>query len=101
MSTLDQVVLRSVVDLPADLEFDTSVYWVDGLGAVTPTLRSNNIRQYWRVDVRVGIQATDWLELAFVGQNLNDARHAEYKDVQGNQSTQVPRAGYMMATFDF
>ena len=95
-----QVVIRSLIDLPMDLELDTSVYWVDGLGAVTPTLRTNNIRQYWRVDTRLGWQATEWLELSLVGQNLNDARHAEYNDVQGNQSTQVPRAGYVMATIE-
>ena len=40
------------------------------------------------------------MELALVGQNLNDPRHAEYNDVQGNQSTQVPRAGYLMVTFE-
>lgn len=95
-----QVVLRSVLDLPADVEFDTSVYWVDGLGAVVPTLRSNNVRQYWRVDLRLGWQPVEWLELALVGQNVNDARHAEYFDVQGNQSTQVPRSGYVMVTVD-
>ncbi|MCR9096697.1 MAG: TonB-dependent receptor, partial [bacterium] len=95
-----QVVLRSVFDVLENLEFDTSVYWVDGLGAVTPVLRSNNIRQYWRVDLRLGWQPLDWMELALVGQNLNDARHAEYNDVQGNQSTQVPRSGYLMVTLE-
>jgi len=95
-----QVVLRSVIDVLDNLEFDTSVYWVDGLGAVTPTLRGNNVRQYWRVDARVGWEPMDWLEIALVGQNLNDARHAEYNDVQGNQSNQVPRSGYMMVTVE-
>ena len=96
-----QFTFRSVIDILENLEFDTSVYWVDGLGAVVPTLRGNNVRQYWRVDTRLGWRATDWLELSLVGQNLNDARHAEYNDVQGNQANQVPRAGYVMATFDF
>ena len=81
-------------------EIDTAIYWVDGLKGVTPTLRGNNIRQYWRVDTRFAWHALDWLEVAVVGQNLNDARHAEYNDVQGNQSTQVPRAGYLMVTID-
>ncbi|MEL7210756.1 MAG: TonB-dependent receptor, partial [Actinomycetota bacterium] len=78
-----QVVLRSVVDVFDNLEFDTSVYWVDGLGAVTPTLKSNNVRQYWRVDLRLGWQPVDWAEISFVGQNLNDARHFELNDVLG------------------
>jgi len=94
-----QFTFRSVVDVLENLEFDTAVYWVDGLGAVVPTLRSNNVRQYWRLDLRLGWQPVDWLEVALVGQNLTDARHAEYNDVQGNQSNQVPRSGYLMLTF--
>ena len=96
-----QFVLRSVVDVTDALEFDASVYYVDGLGAVVPELRSNNIRQYVRLDLRMGWQATDWLEIALIGQNLLDPRHAEYDDVQGNQSTQVPRSGYALVTVDF
>lgn len=94
-----QVTFRSVVDVLDNLEFDTSVYWVDGLGAVVPTLRSNNVRQYWRLDLRLGWEPVEWMEIALIGQNLNDARHAEYSDVQGNQSNQVPRSGYVMMTF--
>ena len=96
-----QFVIRSVVDVTEHVEFDASLYYVDGLGAVTPTLRGNNVGSYFRFDLRVGIQPTDWLEIALVGQNLLDPRHAEYNDVQGNQSTQVPRSGYAQVTVDF
>lgn len=96
-----QVVVRSLFDLPMDLEFDAAVYWVDGLEAVVPTLRSNNVRQYVRLDLRLGWKPLDYLEISLVGQNLADARHAEYNDVQRNESTQVPRSGYAMVTVDF
>ena len=96
-----QVVLRSVLDLPWALEFDTSVYYVDGLPDIVPTLRSNNVTQYVRLDLRLGWKPLDWLEVSLVGQNLADARHAEFYDVQQNQSTQVPRSGYAKFTFEF
>jgi len=95
-----QFTFRSVVDVLENLELDTAVYWVDGLGAVVPTLRTNNVRQYWRVDLRLGWQPVDWMDVSLVGLNLNDARHAEYNDVQSNQSNQVPRSGYLMLTFE-
>lgn len=99
-----QVVLRSFVDLPMDFELDTSLYWVDGLRDVVqnrvPTSR-RNVEQYFRLDVRIGYRPTDWLELALVGQNLIDARHAEFNDVQSNLATEVPRSGYGRITLRF
>ena len=97
-----QVGVRSVVDLPADLEFDSSFYWVDGLGAVFPQIQpfTNNVRQVFRLDLRLGWQPTDWLEIALVGQNLLQTRHDEYNDVLGSQSTQVPRSGYVLFSFE-
>ena len=51
--------------------------------------------------LRLGYKPTDWLELALVGQNLTDARHHEFNDVQQGQATQVPRSGYLKATLTF
>jgi len=96
-----QFVIRSLFDLPAEFEFDAALYFVDGLEGITPVLRSDNVRQYLRLDLRLGWKPLDWLELALVGQNLNDARHAEFYDVQRNQSTQVPRSGYAKLTVSF
>lgn len=96
-----QFVVRSLVDLPADFELDAGLYFVDGLEGVTPVLRKDNVRQYLRFDLRLGWKPLDWLELSLVGQNLNDARHAEFYDVQRNQSTQVPRSGYAKLTVQF
>jgi iron complex outermembrane receptor protein len=96
-----QFVIRSLFDLPSDFEFDAAVYFVDGLAGITPVLRSDNVRQYVRLDLRLGWKPLDWLELSLVGQNLADARHAEFYDIQLNQSTQVPRSGYAKVTLEF
>lgn len=95
-----QVAIRSFLQLPKDVEFDAALYWVDGLEGVTPSLGDENVTQYFRVDLRLAWRPIEGLELSLVGQNLADGRHAEYFDVQGNQSSQVPRSGYAMVRFD-
>jgi len=96
-----QFVIRTFFDLPKAFEFDAAVYYVDGLEGITPVLQSDNVREYVRLDLRLGWKPLDWLELAMVGQNLLDPRHAEFYDVQGNESTQVPRSGYAKLTVSF
>ncbi len=66
-----QFQLRSFVDLPWDLEFDQALYFVN-------TVSGANAPRYARVDARVGWQLLKNLELSVAGQNLFDARHAEF-----------------------
>jgi iron complex outermembrane receptor protein len=94
------VTIRSFLQLPKDVQFDSALYWVDGLEGVTPTLRPDNVTQYFRLDLRLAWRPIDSLELSVVGQNLLDGRHAEYFDIQGNQSSQIPRSGFLMVRFD-
>lgn len=102
-----QWIFRSLFDLPCDLELDVSAYYVDGLERIIPTRppaltsRRENVTDYLRLDLRVGYRPLEWLEVSLVGQNLLDARHAEYDDIQRDQSSQVPRSGYAKVTFDF
>lgn len=96
-----QFMIRSLFDLPYDLELDAAIFYVDGLPGVTPALASRNVEQYVRLDLRIGWRPLEWLEVSLVGQNLADNRHAEFEDIQGNQSSQVPRSGYAKFTFDF
>lgn len=95
-----QVTIRSFLQLPKNVQFDSALYWVDGLEGVTPTLRDDNVTQYFRLDLRLAWRPIEGLELSLVGQNLLDGRHAEYFDIQGNQSSQIPRSGYVMFRFD-
>jgi len=93
--------VQSFFELPMGIEFDVSVYYVDGLPGVTPTAQPDNVEQYVRLDLRLGYEPTDWLELSLVGQNLTDRRHYEGNDFIGGESTQVPRSGYAKATLRF
>ena len=54
------------------------------------------------VSVRPSSEDPDWGGPgAILNIGMNDARHAEWYDVVGNQSTQIPRSGYMLVTLDF
>ncbi len=93
--------VESFFDLPMGFELDIAVYYVDGLPGVTPVLQTKNVEQYVRLDLRLGYQPFDWLELSLVGQNLTDRRHYEGTDFTGGRSTQVPRSGFAKATLNF
>ena len=54
---------------------------------------------YTRLDLRLGWQATEHLELSLVGQNLTDARHAEFENGLFSLSNQIPRSVYGMVTW--
>jgi iron complex outermembrane recepter protein len=72
-----QFSLRSSLNLPRHIEFDTALRWVDTLhnnnGAVVGTVPS-----YFEMDSHLAWHASDRLEFALVGQNLLHNRHPEY-----------------------
>ncbi len=67
----NQFSLRSLMDLPWNLEFDAWLRWVDRL----PTL---DVAGYVSLDIRVGWRPTEYLELSLVGQNLVEDHRPEY-----------------------
>ncbi|HEX2861136.1 MAG TPA: TonB-dependent receptor, partial [Lacunisphaera sp.] len=72
-----QFSLRSSLDLPAGLEFDAMLRWVDEL----PTNDAGNLvylPDYTELDVRLGWRNARGLEISLVGQNLLHRRHREY-----------------------
>lgn len=81
-----QASLRSIIQLPLDLELDASVYYTD---AIT----EHQVDNYTRVDLRLAWKPSDNFELSLVGQNLQDNQHKEYaaNDVF---YTEVPRSVY-------
>jgi iron complex outermembrane recepter protein len=66
-----QVFWRSLVNLPARVEFDTILRYVDALP-------SQRVGAYVALDVHLGWRPIQNLELAVVGQNLFDNRHLEF-----------------------
>jgi iron complex outermembrane receptor protein len=93
--------VQSIFDLPYDLEFDVSVYYVDGLPGTVPVAQPDNVEQYVRLDLRLGYKPVEWAEISLVGQNLTDRRHYENTDFTVGQSTQIPRSGYAKVTLTF
>ncbi|MCE0484783.1 MAG: TonB-dependent receptor [Methylacidiphilales bacterium] len=70
----NQFSLRSSMDLPQNIEFDTALRWVDRLcGPDTATVPS-----YMELDARLGWHVTKDLEISVVGQNLLHDYHQEY-----------------------
>jgi hypothetical protein len=86
-----QIFLLSRLNLPWNFEFDSSLYWVS-------PLKSQTVPSYVRLDLRLGWQATEHLELSLVGQNLTDGRHAEFENGLFSLRSQVPRSVYAMVT---
>ena len=75
---------RSWLDLPANLELDTALRYVDALAY-------RNVSQYVALDVRLGWRPTKSLELSVVGQNLLDHRHLEFSS---SLRTEIQRGIY-------
>jgi iron complex outermembrane receptor protein len=80
-----QVQLRSTLDLPHGLEWDTSAYFVGAL-------RYGAVPSYTRLDTRLGWRVGESLEFSVAGQNLLTPRHIEFGDEIQVHVTQVERS---------
>ncbi|WP_333876284.1 TonB-dependent receptor plug domain-containing protein [Methylobacter sp.] len=93
-SPQNQYSIRSQLSLPHNIEFDTSVYYVDNLRD-TSTFQNPMIKvpNYTRLDLRLGWRPIKALELSVAGQNLLDGRHPEFiaDDIVASQ---IPRSVY-------
>lgn len=63
--------MRSYVNLPGNVEFD-------GFFRAIGKLRASNLPGYQELDLRLGWQASDRLELSLIGRDLLHRRHAEF-----------------------
>jgi iron complex outermembrane receptor protein len=85
----NQFNLRSYLDLPHGLEFDSYLYYVGNLANL-------NITGYIRLDVRLGWKAAKNLEISVGCQNLLDGKHQEYgNSALGELATEVERNFYL------
>ncbi|MPZ76133.1 MAG: TonB-dependent receptor [Deltaproteobacteria bacterium] len=89
-----QFLLHSMVNLPADLEFDSVLRYVDNLNQRGPTVPS-----YVALDLRLGWRPTPNWEFAIVGQNLLDKQHPEFGAPATRQ--EIPRSVYGKVTWKF
>jgi iron complex outermembrane receptor protein len=69
--------VRSSMNLPAHLEWDATLRWVDTLIANSGTV-TGEVPAYFELDTRIGWALSSRLEVSVVGQNLLHAYHPEY-----------------------
>jgi iron complex outermembrane receptor protein len=90
-----QAQLRSHVDLPGTLKWDTSVYFVGRLIA-------QDVPSYTRLDSGLTWRWKDGLSFSLVGQNLLRDHHLEFVDFSGaTRSTMVKRSAYVKLSRSF
>ena len=92
-----QFLIQSMINLPANFEFDSVLRYVDNLNQLGPTIPS-----YVALDLRLGWRPSPNWEFALVGQNLTDKRHAEF-GAPGAATTaqEIPRSVYGKLTWRF
>jgi iron complex outermembrane receptor protein len=95
-----QVSLRSSATLIGNLEFDSTLRWVDTLhtnsGATPGTVPS-----YFGLDARLAWHVAKSLELSLVGQNLLHARQVEYGFPTALTTEAIDRSVYAKATWRY
>ncbi len=85
--------IRSYLELPHDLEFDTLLYYVS-------EYTEREVDGYTRLDLRLGWKPTPQFELSLIGQNLLEDQHPEFgNDIQFR--SEVERSFIAKATFRF
>jgi iron complex outermembrane receptor protein len=81
-----QVVARSLIDLPAHLEFDQTFRYIGALPA-------QSVPAYETADVRFGRHLSPGLDLSVVGQNLLQPHHAEF-GISAGPNVEIKRGVY-------
>ncbi len=89
-----QAQLRSTLDLPRRLEWDTSAYYVGAL-------RYGPVPGYTRLDTRLGWRVGESVEFSVAGQNLLTPRHVEFRGGNQVHITQVQRSIVGKVTWRF
>jgi iron complex outermembrane recepter protein len=93
-----QMRVSSLLDLPAELELDTTVYYtgsIDDLGRTS-------IDSFVRFDARLGWHPAPRFSIDLVGQNLFDRQHPEVSSLFSPDGvSQIERAAYVRMTVKF
>ena len=85
--------IRSYLNLPHNLEFDTFYYYVS-------KNESRSIPEYGRLDIRLGWKPIKNVDLSFVAQNLLDPFHPELNELR-EVASETQRSYYLKATLKF
>lgn len=93
-----QFTIRSSMDFPRGVTFDTDLRYVD-------SLQSFQIDSYFELDARLAWQINKNWEVALVGQNLLHSEHPEfgptYVNTENGRITDIPRSVFLKVTYKF
>ncbi len=82
--------IRSSMDLPRNIQFDTALRWVDAF-EFNNSGKPASVPSYCELDVRLSWHPTKNIELSVVGQNLLHDHHLEYVISSPNPREEIPR----------
>jgi iron complex outermembrane receptor protein len=94
-----QFSIRSSMDLPKDVSFDTSLRWVDMLRINSGTT-IGTVPSYFELDARLAWRPVKSVELSIVGQNLLHDQHPEY-GFPGPTREEIARSVYGKISWQF
>jgi len=94
-----QFSIRSSMDLPQNIEFDTGLRWVDSL-TINDVAVAGTVPSYFELDARLAWHPTKDLEISVVGQNLLHDQHAEY-NYPGPTQGEIERSVYGKIAWHF
>ena len=91
----NQFSLRSLINLPWQVEFDTTLRYIDSVSDF-------DVESYFNLDIRLSWKPTENLEVAVTGQNLLDSDHQEFGDAFFVlPKTEIERGIYMGVRLQF
>ncbi|MEW6595032.1 MAG: TonB-dependent receptor [Thermodesulfobacteriota bacterium] len=101
-SPQNQLSLRSMINLPHNIEFDAWLRYVDSVPRPSGYTSGGNVgvESYVALDFRLGWKASENLELSLVGKNLLDPYHLEYV-AEDSVPSEIERSIYGKATWSF
>jgi iron complex outermembrane recepter protein len=99
----NQFMVRSSMDLPHHIMFDTALRFVDKLEfpqpGIAPTI---SVPDYFELDARLAWRISKNWEVAVIGQNLLHDRHTEFEPTYVHtQATEIPRSIFAQVTCQF
>lgn len=90
-----QFFVRSMLDLPGGVTFDTTLRYADSLTSI-------DVPAYFTADARLAWSPSEHVEFAIVGRNLLDGGHKEFHPSElATQRTEVPRSVFGQITIRF
>ncbi|HUB25596.1 MAG TPA: TonB-dependent receptor, partial [Tepidisphaeraceae bacterium] len=98
----NQFQVHSDMDVTKNIQFNTSVYYVDALPTLVSTYDTQDVPAHVRLDAGVSWKPTPSATVSFGVQNILQARHSEFGNFDSQLlSSEVQRAYYLRLQMSF